>query len=70
MAEQMTNYAALKLAATTIRDEVEESANTANRVGTALLNLVEAANSDIAGLKDETGGAVHYTEGTTTFNDF
>lgn len=70
MAEQMTNYAALKLAATTIRDEVEESANTANRVGTAILNLVEAANADIAGLKDETGDAVHYTEGTTTFNDF
>lgn len=70
MAEQMTNYGALKNAATTIKNEVEDGANTANRVGDALLNLVEATNEDIGALKDAAGEALGYTEDSATFNDF
>lgn len=50
---QMKDYAALKLAANTIRDEVEEGRNTAERVGGMLSRFVEAANTDILEIKAE-----------------
>lgn len=50
---QLTDYAALKLAANTIRDEVEEGRNTALRVGGMLSRFVEAANSDVLEIKAE-----------------
>lgn len=48
----MKDYAALKYAANTIRDEVEDGRNTAERVGGMLSRFVEAANTDIADLKN------------------
>lgn len=66
----MTNYAALKTAATTIKNEVEDGANTADRVGSAILNLVESANTDIAELLDSADGALYGEDGTATFDEF